>query len=585
LKDREHNKEQLIKELEESLQTNEFLSLLLESMPVAVYTCEAGGDFGAIYISNNITVLTGYKPEDFTSNSEFWFYNVHPDDKEVVNVNLLTLLQTGHISYEYRWRVADGSYKWFYDISKLMKAQSGESNCIIGTFIDITERKKTEEALKTKEEKYRLLFSTEQDAIIIINAETRRIVDSNDAALRLYGYSKEEILKLTGLDLSAEPEESDAAISKVAMSTDKQIHYHTRYHKKKDGTVFPVEISSGIFMLKDRKFISAAIRDITHRKQALEELQKSAFYLDSVNDALIVLDAEREIIKVNKEFEHLWGYPAEEVLGKPVSILFPEEEVTKHFSEMKEAISSKNRRNFETIALTKTGGEVPISIRGSVIFDKDGAVEGFIGIFRDITERRCAEEELRKHREHLEELVEIRTLELRKINEDLKQEIAERKKIENALLESEKKLKIHAKELEEGNIALKVLLKQRENDKTELEENILSNIKHLVMPYITKLKRNRDLSKDFAYLNVLESNLNEIISPFSVKLSSKYLGLTPKEIQIADLIKDGKQDKDIMEILNISQSTVKTHRQNIRKKLGINSKRANLKTYLLSLTK
>ncbi len=118
-----------------------------------------------------------------------------------------------------------------------------------------------------------------------------------------------------------------------------------------------------------------------------------------------------------------------------------------------------------------------------------------------------------------------------------------------------------------------------------MEENILSNVKQLIQPYILKLKRNRSMSEDLAYLNILESNLNEIISPFSFKLSSKYLGLTPKEIQVADLIKDGKQDKDIMEILNISLTTVKSHRQNIRKKLGIYSKRINLKTYLTSIKK
>jgi PAS domain S-box-containing protein len=294
LKNIEKTNEQLIKELEDLLQTNEFLSLLLESMPVAVYTCEVGGDFGATYISNNITALTGYKPEDFTSNSEFWFSNVHPDDQQMVNMNLVTLLETGHITYEYRWRVADGSYKYFYDISKLMKSPSGETSYILGTWIDITKRKKAEESLKISEEKYRLLFSTEQDAIIIVNAETRRIVDANDAALRLYGYSKEEIIKLTGPDLSAEPEKSDAAISEVVIATDKKIHYHTRDHKKKDGTVFPVEISSGIFILQDRKFISAVIRDMTGRKQAMNKLKMKARELKESNVALKVLLKQRE---------------------------------------------------------------------------------------------------------------------------------------------------------------------------------------------------------------------------------------------------------------------------------------------------
>ena len=164
-------------------------------------------------------------------------------------------------------------------------------------------------------------------------------------------------------------------------------------------------------------------------------------------------------------------------------------------------------------------------------------------------------------------------------------DITARKRTEEELLESERKLKIHAKELVEINIALKVLLKQREIDKIEMQENILSNVKHLILPYMVKLRKNRAMSEDLAYVNILESNLNEIIAPFSAKLSSKYLCFTPKEIQIADLIKDGKQDKDIVGILNISQTTVKSHRQNIRKKLGIYSKRANLKTYLLSIIK
>jgi DNA-binding NarL/FixJ family response regulator len=176
---------------------------------------------------------------------------------------------------------------------------------------------------------------------------------------------------------------------------------------------------------------------------------------------------------------------------------------------------------------------------------------------------------------------------LRESNELLELKVKERTtELESAvalLKETEKNLRIHAAELEESNTALKVLLNQRDRDRKEFENNILSNIKHLIMPYMEKLKKSRKMSDELDYLRIIDSNLREIVSPFSSKLSFKHLNFTPKEIMISDLIKDGKQDKDIMEILNISLDTVKAHRKNIRKKLGINNKKINLRTKLLSL--
>ena len=170
------------------------------------------------------------------------------------------------------------------------------------------------------------------------------------------------------------------------------------------------------------------------------------------------------------------------------------------------------------------------------------------------------------------------------LTEKVKERTAELQSTIERLQKTEKKLSIHAEELAESNTALKVLLRQREKDQKEFENNILSNIKHLIMPYLEKLKKNRRMSDELVYISIIESNMNDIVSPFSAKLSFQYMNFTPREIMISDLIKDGKQDKDIMEILNISFDTVKAHRKNIRKKLGINNKKINLRTKLLSLS-
>jgi DNA-binding CsgD family transcriptional regulator len=158
-----------------------------------------------------------------------------------------------------------------------------------------------------------------------------------------------------------------------------------------------------------------------------------------------------------------------------------------------------------------------------------------------------------------------------------------RKRTDDALRQREKELEIKTRNLEEMNSALKVLLQKREEDRKELEEKVLFNVKELVIHYIEKL-RNTGLDKNQAgYVDILESNLQSIVSPFSRTLSHAYLNLTPAEIEIADLVRQGKSTKEMADLLNVSTRTIEFHRKNIRKKLGIDLKKANLRTRLLSL--
>jgi DNA-binding CsgD family transcriptional regulator len=137
--------------------------------------------------------------------------------------------------------------------------------------------------------------------------------------------------------------------------------------------------------------------------------------------------------------------------------------------------------------------------------------------------------------------------------------------------------------LEELNVALKVLLQKREDDKKNLEENYLQNVKDLILPYIEKLK-NIKLSNDQKfYVDTIEANIHDIASPFARQLSSNYFNLTPTEIRVANLIKKEKTSKEIAEKFNISESAIIYHRHNIRRKLGLNKKKINLTTYLQSL--
>jgi len=158
-----------------------------------------------------------------------------------------------------------------------------------------------------------------------------------------------------------------------------------------------------------------------------------------------------------------------------------------------------------------------------------------------------------------------------------------RKQNDEKLKRHETELEINNKNLEEMNTALNVLLNKRDEDRKQLEENVLFSAKNLLLPYIDELKNSKMNDRQIRFVNILESNLNNMISQFAKTLSHKHLNLTAIEVQIADLVKQGKSTKEIAEIFSLSTRTIEFHRQNIRKKLGLRHKKSNLRTYLLSL--
>ena len=126
------------------------------------------------------------------------------------------------------------------------------------------------------------------------------------------------------------------------------------------------------------------------------------------------------------------------------------------------------------------------------------------------------------------------------------------------------------------------MLEQRSEDKNELQGNVLSNVKELIRPYLEQLKKSRMSTRQQTLLRILESNLNNIVSPFLSRLSTRFINLTPTEIRVINLIKEGKTNKEIAELMLISKNTVLFHRHNIRGKLNLKNTKINLRTHLLT---
>ena len=155
--------------------------------------------------------------------------------------------------------------------------------------------------------------------------------------------------------------------------------------------------------------------------------------------------------------------------------------------------------------------------------------------------------------------------------------------VQEALQVKEAELMRQSERLEETNIALRVLLRQREEDKTRIEETIYANVDRLVLPYLEKLLQGQLTEKQRTLLEVVNGNIRDIVSPFLHSLAALNMSLTPQEIEVANMVRSGKSSKEIADVLNLSVSGVDFHRKRVRSKLDLTHTSKNLRSYLLSL--
>ena len=325
--------------------------------------------------------------------------------------------------------------------------------------------------------------------------------------------------------------------------------------------------------------IVQSFQEITKRYQAQKALQESEERFRRLSEATfeaVVIHDQGVILDANQSFATMFGYELTEIIGKNVlELAAPESrDLVRH------NVQAGIETPYEADGLRKDGSRFSAELHGKAIPYQGRMVR--VAALLDISDRKQAEEQLQKAHDQLEKRVEERTVELIAANRQLGQEIQERKLASKALIISEADLKRKKVSLEETNTALKVLLRESGEAKDELEKKVSSNIKELVLPYIDELGVVLANEGHKFYVDIIKSNLESITSPFTEKLSAKYFTLTPREIQIADLIRQGQMNKEIARLLKVSPSAVDFHRRNIRKKLNLKGKKANLRSHLLS---
>ena len=380
-----------LKLMEDSLRNSkEKFHKVFQSSPAPMCIVDVDKNACFLEVNDAFERITGYRRDEIIGHTSTEL-GLYEDSRDLEESRRLLLTEGGYRNLEIRFRNKNGDV-----IIGLISAEQIELDgnlCAISVAIDVTEQRRTEQALRESEELYRQLFDVESDAILVVDQESGRLLAANAAATVLYGYSREELLSMNRIDLSAEPEKTIRA----AMEMTRFIPL--RWHRKKDGAVFPVEISGRYFDLKGRSCFVSAIRDITGRRVMEEALKKSeekfskAFHSNPA--AITIADlGSKAYLEVNEAFEEMTGYRRDDVVGRDWDELAFLADPHDWDKTVEQLMKEGRLRNCE-FHFHKKNGDSGAGLLSAELIEVDGK-ECTITAIVDITERLQLESQLRQ---------------------------------------------------------------------------------------------------------------------------------------------------------------------------------------------
>jgi len=522
---------------------NELGLSILDTSPLATIILNNGQIIAA---NQAVEGIFGWKPKELIGQSAKLLY---PTQKLYEKVRGEIYASWGNeqkvIKSEYPCKHKNGNTIFCRSSASRIRSTSPNRKVIL-TYEDITELKNIEFKLNESEALYRTLAENTFAGVYLV--QDGKFKYMNHYATSHLGYRPDELVGRKAYSIvHVEDRDNVRKFAMEMLNGRRTSPYRYRALNKKGEIRWIMETVTSI-VHEGKPAILGNNMDVTEIIDARTKIEESnelrASILDSTPHAIFCVE-NRKFIFANSAVESVFGWKPEEMIGNSTRIIFFSD---KDYKEM-------GRMTYNALKKVR-------------IFD----YSGFVYKHKDGREIICRAKSVRIGGNLFRRRI-ISTM------EDITEEI----KTQNVLRQKTEELEIKTQNLEETNIALNVILKKREADKSTIEKNVLTNVKKLIIPCIQQIKKYpMDRISLTKYTDLAESYLLNIVSPFLRKISQNPLNLTNQEVLVANLLKEGKSSKEIANLLNITYKGVDFHRTKIRSKLGIKNANINLKSYLLT---
>jgi PAS domain S-box-containing protein len=365
-----------------------------------------------VYFSPRWKSMLGFDEHEIENTLTEWEKRVHPDDLEQVYKDLTAHMEGKVESYQNEHRVLckNGSYKWIFDRGIIVKKDElGNPLRLIGTHTDIDERKKSQEELKKSNIKFNSIYNYSLDAIVLLDTESGKFSDVNLRAINLYGYTKDEFLDLSIINIEASHDEKKIKETQENIIKRGWDQFESK-HRLKNGSIIDVHVNAVVINILNKNYLYVTFRDITNEKQLEQKIIAEKDFIsaiiDNANSIIAVIDNEGKMFRVNKYAQEFTGYTQEQIASEPYfwSRFLPDNQKEKVLDIIKEAKKGHVTKFFKNSWFSKDKEERVFEWSNTLVLKEDGTMNYIATIGIDITQKENIQKLILNKKEEFESI-------------------------------------------------------------------------------------------------------------------------------------------------------------------------------------